>query len=119
MKVNKIREVAEAIGKIKDERLPYGLAAAVYALRKAIAAGIEFFSAEEMAIAREFAKGEIDAQGRFALKEGRETEYVKKVAELLDTEVPVQWETVKVKAPDAISVEIISAFDGLIEFEEE
>ena len=98
MKVNKIREVAEAIGKIKDERLPYGLAAAVYALRKAIAAGIEFFSAEEMAIARE---------------------YVKKVAELLDTDVPVQWETVKVKAPDAISVEIISAFDGLIEFEEE
>ena len=119
MKVNKIREVAEAIGKIKGERLPYGFAAAVCALRKAISAGVEFFSAEEMAIAKEYAKGEIDGQGRFALQEGRETEYIKKVAELLETEVPVQWEPVKVKAPEAISIDIIDAFSGLIDFEEE
>ena len=118
MKIRQIRDVALVLSKLNNERLPYGFAAAVCALRKAIADGIEFLQKEELALVDAYADGGVDDKGNFNLKEGCGEAYLQKVTELMDADMPVHWELVKVKAPDVISPAVIDGLSGLIEFEE-
>lgn len=110
---------------LSEQAVPYDTALAIVLLKKRLAAHTEFYAAKEWELIETYGKrddnGKIvtDGPGRFVLDPEKDiAEYDRLKRELASTEVPEEFEPVKVSCPDKISPAHIEALEGFMEFKE-
>lgn len=116
MTLTKIAKAKIAMVQIADEKLPYGMAATLAALDRAIEPLVAFYSKEELEICGKY--GEQQSDGTWRIRDGMKADYLSAMAELNETDAPLQWQKPKVKAPSVISLSTLRSLEDFIEWEE-
>lgn len=112
-----------ALQQLMEKEWDYATAHSLVLLKRGLQPHVDFFAAEEMKLANEYAekdeKGKVKWSGRgtFRFKdEAAGPAYKQKREELAVVEVEPDWTVVKMREPESIKPVILEALEGFVEF---
>ena len=115
MTLGKIAGAREAVLELGAERLPYGMAAAVAALDRAIEPLVEMYAKEELRLLNAY--GVRQGEG-WRIPPEAQADYLAELRALRETEAPLQWTPARVKPPAEIRVNTLRKLEDFILWEE-